>query len=152
MCWFVRITLDMLLISQQPCKDWHDDYLTSPTLLMTSSSWHHWFRPCINWIAHSWRNFSTICIKFGTNVVQTICSESQVMTERYVLKSNDVITFFSWLFYRRNGEEIWQFTAVRTNFSNNIGKHLYSKCHSDDKFHTSLIWRHYHGIIDFFHV
>ena len=43
-------------------------------ILVTSSSLHHWFRPCIKWTTNRWRSFSTICIKLGNIVGLSLCN------------------------------------------------------------------------------
>ena len=60
--------------------------------------------------------------------------------------------FLSLLFYRKMVKKYGNFTSVCIHFSTQISQHLFSDCHSDDKFHTSHMWRHHHCIIDFFHV
>ena len=87
------LALTSIHLSQHLYSECHSDDISHKSSV-TSSSWHHLYRPCINWISHSWRNFSTICIKFDTNVVQTICSKSQVTTECYVHNFSDVICAF----------------------------------------------------------
>ena len=93
-------------ISQHLYSECHSDDISHKSYV-TSSSWHHLYRPCINWISHSWRNFSTICIKFDTNVVQTICSKSQVTTECYVHNFSDVI--YAFLVSIVTKDSLWSF-------------------------------------------